>query len=171
MFKARVTLAATLCGNYGIYNGFELLEHEAIPGKEEYLHSEKYELKVLDWNRPGNIKPYIGRLNRIRKSNPALLQTSRLRFAQIDDNDVIGFVKEAVDGDNAVAVAVALSKDGPREFWFHFGDTDIGPAESRRRVKSIQNLITGEQHMLEWGGVRLRIDPREDPALLFRCFA
>jgi starch synthase (maltosyl-transferring) len=171
IFKARVTLAATLSGNYGIYNGFELLEHEPIPGKEEYLHSEKYEVKVRDWNKPGNIKDYIGRLNRIRRDNPALLQTSRLRFAQVDDKDVIGFVKEAVDGGNAVAVAVALSKDGPREFWFHFGDIDIGPADSRHRVKSIQNLITGEQHVLEWGGVRLRVDQREDPALLFRCFA
>ena len=50
-FKARVALAATLSGSYGIYNGFELLEHEAIPGKEEYLNSEKYELKVRDWDR------------------------------------------------------------------------------------------------------------------------
>jgi starch synthase (maltosyl-transferring) len=171
MFKARVALAATLSGNYGIYNGFELLEHEAIPGKEEYLHSEKYELKVRNWSKPGNIKPYIGRLNRIRKSNPALLQASRLRFAQIDDKDVIGFVKEAVAGDNAVAVAVALAKEGPREFWFHFGDIDIGPSEARHRIKSIQNLITGEQHVIEWGGVRLRIDQQQDPALLFRCLA
>ena len=96
MFKARVALAATLSGNYGIYNGFELLEHEPIPGKEEYLNSEKYELKVRDWNKPGNIKDYIGRLNRIRRGNPALLQTSNLRFAQVDDDEVIGFVKESV---------------------------------------------------------------------------
>ena len=96
IFKARVALAATLSGNYGIYNGFELIEHEPIPGKEEYLNSEKYELKVRDWNKPGNIKSYIGRLNRIRRGNPALLQTSRLRFAQVDDEEVIGFVKESL---------------------------------------------------------------------------
>ncbi len=80
VFKARVALAATLSGSYGIYNGFELLEHEAIPGKEEYLNSEKYELKVRDWDRPGNIKDYIACLNRIRRDNAALLQTSNLRF-------------------------------------------------------------------------------------------
>jgi starch synthase (maltosyl-transferring) len=171
IFKARVALAATLSGNYGIYNGFELLEHEPIPGREEYLNSEKYELKVRDWNEPGNIKDYIGRLNTIRRSNPALLQTARLRFAQIDDKDVIGFVKESVDGSNAVAVAVALAKEGPREFWFHFGDIDIGPRQSRRHVKSIENLVTGERYVLEWGGVRLRIDQQQDPALLFRCWA
>ena len=59
MFKSRLALAATLSGNYGIYNGFELLEHEPIPGREEYLDSEKYEIKTRDWNKPGNIKPYI----------------------------------------------------------------------------------------------------------------
>jgi starch synthase (maltosyl-transferring) len=171
IFKTRVALAATLSGNYGIYNGFELLEHEPIPGKEEYLNSEKYELKVRDWGRPGNIKGYVARLNRIRRANAALLQSNNLRFAQIDDNEVIGFVKESVARDNAVAVAVALTKAGPREFWFHFGDIEIGPSTSRRRVKSIENLITGERHVLEWGGIRLRIDQQQDPALLFRCFA
>jgi starch synthase (maltosyl-transferring) len=169
IFKARVALAATLSGNYGIYNGFELLEHEPIPGREEYLNSEKYELKVRNWNKPGNINDYISCLNSIRRSNPALLQTARLHFAQIDDKDVIGFVKESADGTNAVAVAVALAKEGPREFWFHFGDLDIGPRDSRGRIKSIENLLTGERHVLEWGGVRLRIDQQNDPALLFRC--
>ena len=113
IFKARVALAATLAGNYGIYNGFELLEHEPIPGKEEYLNSEKYELKVRDWDKEGNIKNYIGHLNWLRKSNPALLQTSNLRFAQVDDSEVIGYVKESADGNNAVAVAVALTKVRP----------------------------------------------------------
>src|SRR5207245_2128518 len=102
--------------NYGIYNGFELLEHIPIPGKEEYLDSEKYEVKVRDWDKPGNIKSYIGQLNRLRRRNPALLQTSNLRFGQVDDDEVIGFVKESVSGDNAVAVAIALNKAGPREF-------------------------------------------------------
>jgi len=170
MFKARVALAATLSGNYGIYNGFELLEHTPIPGREEYLNSEKYELKVRDWNQPGNIKDYISRLNHIRRANPALQQTSNLRFAQIDDGEVTGFVKESFRGDNAVAVAVALAKDGPREFWFQFGDIEIGPRAARGRVRAIKNLITGEQHTLEWGGVRLRIDQQQDPALLFACF-
>ena len=170
IFKARVALAATLSGNYGIYNGFELLEHEPIPGKEEYLNSEKYELKVRDWNQPGNIKTYVGGLNRMRRNNAALLQSKNLRFAQVDDTEVIGFVKESASGDNAVAVAVALTPAGPREFWFHFGDIEIGPSTERGRVKFIENLVSGERHVLEWGGVRLRIDQQQDPALLFRCF-
>jgi starch synthase (maltosyl-transferring) len=171
IFKARLALAATLSGNYGIYNGFELLEHEPIPGKEEYLDSEKYELKTHDWNKPGNIKNYIGQLNWLRKANAALQQTADLRFATLDDEEVIGFVKESPARDNAVAVAIALSKTGPRQFWFHFGDIEIGPEGARARVAAIENLVTGERITIEWGGVRLRIDPAQDPALLFRCFA
>jgi starch synthase (maltosyl-transferring) len=169
VFKSRVALAATLSGNYGIYNGFELIEHEPIPGKEEYLNSEKYEIKIRDWNKDGNIKTYIGHLNWLRQSNTALQQTSNLRFTAVDDNDVIGFVKESPAGDNAVAVAIALNRGGTRQFWFHFGDIEIGPQHDRRRVRAIENLITGEQHTIEWGGVRLRVEPDQDPALLFRC--
>jgi starch synthase (maltosyl-transferring) len=171
MFKARVALAATLSGNYGVYNGFELLEHAPIPGREEYLDSEKYELKTRDWDAPGNIKAYIRRLNQLRKENDALLQTGNLRFAQIDDGEVIGYVKESVGRDNAVAVAVALAKQGPREFWFHFGDIEIGPAGSRQRVKYVENLVTRERRMIEWGGLRLRIDQDQDPAVFMRCHA
>jgi starch synthase (maltosyl-transferring) len=170
IFKARVALAATLSASYGIYNGFELLEHEPIPGTEEYLDSEKYQIKVRDWNRPGNIKEYIGRLNRLRRGNPALQQTANLRFVQIDDDDVIGFVKESTANDNAVAVAIALVQAPPRQFWLHFGDLEIGPPGERRHIREIENLVTGERHQIEWGGVRLTIDRNQDPALLFRCF-
>ena len=168
-FKSRVALAATLSSNYGIYNGFELLEHEPVAGREEYLNSDKYEIKVRDWNKRGNIKDYIGRLNRIRRENAALLQTSDLRFAQLDHDEVIGFVKESVDHDNAVAVAVALSGPSSRTFWFHLGEITVGPPDNRQPVRSIVNLATGQRHVIEWGGVRLTIDPATDPALLFRC--
>jgi starch synthase (maltosyl-transferring) len=168
LFKARFALAATLSSNYGIYNGFELIEHEPIPGREEYIDSEKYEIKTRDWDKPGNIKDYIGRMNAMRRANPALLQTANLRFLQVDNDNVIGFVKESVDGDNAVAVAISLSGT-PHEFWLHFGDIEIGPDDAKRPVRTIENLKTGERHLLEWNGRRLLIDPGEDPALLFRC--
>jgi starch synthase (maltosyl-transferring) len=159
-----------LSSNYGILNGFELIEHEPIPGREEYINSEKYELKVRDWNAPGNIKDYIARLNRWRRENPALLQTSDLRFVTIDDDEVTGFVKESVDRKNAVAVAVAISGRRAHNFWFHFGDLQIGPDEDRKPVRQVENLATGEMHLLEWGGLRLQID-ENDPALVFRCYA
>jgi starch synthase (maltosyl-transferring) len=168
VFKLRVALAATLSSSYGIYNGFELLEHEPIPGREEYLNSDKYEIKLRDWNKPGNIKDYIGRLNKLRRENAAFLQTSNLRFSQVDDGEVIGFVKESAAHDNAVAVAAAFGS-GARTFWFHFGDITIGPPGAAKPVRTIVNLVTGERHMTEWGGVRLTIDPATDPALIFRC--
>jgi len=169
MFKSRVALAATLSSNYGIYSGFELLEHEPLPGREEYANSEKYEIKVRDWNKRGNIKSYISRLNHLRRDNAALLQTVGLRFAQVDDGEVIGFVKESVARDNAVAVAIALTGQGPRSFWFHFGDITIGPDGDRKPVRTIVDLTSGARHAVEWGGVRLTINPSDDPALLFRC--
>jgi len=94
--------APTLSSTYGIYNGFELLEHDPIAGREEYLDSEKYQIKVRDWEKPGNIKPYIRDLNRARRANAALQQTSNLRFIPIEDGNVIGFVKESVDQTNTV---------------------------------------------------------------------
>ena len=169
-FKARFALAATLSSSYGIYNGFELIEHEPLPGKEEYAHSEKYEIKVRDWNKPGNIKDYIGALNAIRRANPALLQTADLRFLQADDPEVTGFLKESAAKDNAVAVAIALT-GARRSFWLHFGDLQIGTPAGARPVRAIENLKTGAVHTIEWGGARLTIDPQDDPALIFRCHA
>src|SRR6266404_2279608 len=152
MFKSRVALAATLSASYGIYNGFELLEHDPIPGREEYLDSEKYEIKVRD------------------RENPALQQTSQLRFLLIDDGNVIGFVKESVDQTNTVAVAIALSRE-VHEFWLPLGDVQLGSGSDRRHVAAVENLITGERYPVVWGGLRLRIDPMRDPAYLFRCLA
>jgi starch synthase (maltosyl-transferring) len=146
------------------------LEHEPIPGREEYLESEKYEVKVRDWDKPGNIKPYIRDLNRARRENAALQQTSNLRFVPIDDSNVTGFVKESVDRTNSVAVAIALSGE-VHEFWFPLGDVQVGPSGDRRHVAAVENLITGERYPVDWGGIRLRIDPARDPALLFRCLA
>jgi starch synthase (maltosyl-transferring) len=59
--------------------------------------------------------------------------------------------------------------EGAREFWLHFGDLEIGPPDARHPVRAIEDLVSGERHLLEWGGVRLRVDPAVDPALLFRC--
>lgn len=170
MFKSRVALAATLSSTYGIFNGFELLEHEALPGREEYANSDKYEIRVRDWNEPGNIKDYIRRLNEARRANPALQQTERLRFAAVDDGNVIGFLKESADGTNLVACAVALSGDH-HDFWFPLIGAEVGPPNSRRRVAAVENIATGERHAVEWDGLRLRIDPGRDPAVVLRCLA
>jgi starch synthase (maltosyl-transferring) len=170
MFKSRIALAAMLSSNYGMYNGFELLEHEPIPGREEYLDSEKYEIKVRDWEKPGNIKRYISELNRARRQNAALQQTNNLHFLGVDDGNVTAFVKESVDQSNTVAVAVALSRD-IHDFWLHLADVQVGAGDERRHVVAVENILTGERSPVEWGGIRVRIDPSRDPAALFRCLA
>nr|WP_249798218.1 maltotransferase domain-containing protein [Bradyrhizobium zhengyangense] len=170
MFKSRVALAATLSGNYGLYSGFELLEHEAVPGREEYQDSEKYQIRQRDWDKSGNIKPWITTLNRIRNDNAALQQTSNLRFLGIEDGETIAFVKEAAEPVNAIIAAIALSRHA-REIWLPLGDLTIDVGGERRHVTAIENLMTGEQSRIEWGGIKLRIDPDRDPALLFRCLA
>jgi starch synthase (maltosyl-transferring) len=170
MFKSRAALAATLSGSYGLYSGFELLEHEAVPGHEEYLDSEKYQLKQRDWDKPGNIKPWITALNRIRNDNAALQQTDNLRFLAIEDGETIAFAKEAAEPANSVVAAIALSRY-VREVWLPLGDLTIDVDGERRPVTVLENLMTGEQSRVEWGGVKLRIDPDRDPALLFRCLA
>ena len=170
MFKSRVALAATLSSNYGIYNGFELLEHEPIPGREEYLNSEKYEIKIRDWDKPGNIKDYIGRLNRIRRDNPALLQTTNLRFVQVDDDDVIGFVKESVGRDNAVAVAIALERPRPAHILAPFRrDRRSVPTASARRCVPSKISSPASGTCSNGAACACTIDPADDPALLFRC--
>jgi starch synthase (maltosyl-transferring) len=170
MFKSRVALAAMLSSNYGIYNGFELLEHEPIPGREEYLNSEKYEIKIRDWNAPGNIKPYIAALNRARRENPALLQTRNLRFLPVGSDQIVAFAKQTTDARNTVVGAIALSRDAS-EFWLPLDSVRIQVADGLSPAIAVENLMTGERHAIEWGGVRLRIDPLRDPALLFRCLA
>ena len=170
MFKSRVALAATLSGSYGIYNGFELIEHDPIPGKEEYLDSDKFAIKARDWHKPGHIKAYIRDLNRARSENAALQQTSHVHFVPVEDGNVIGFVKESVNQTNSVIVAIALSRD-VHEVWVPLGDVQVGLAGDRRNVAAVENLMTGERYPVEWGGIRLRIDPVRDPALLFRCLA
>jgi starch synthase (maltosyl-transferring) len=170
MFKSRIALAALLSSSYGIYNGFELLEHEPVPGREEYLNSEKYEIRTRDWDKPGNIKPYIAALNRARRANAALQQTRNLRFLAVDNEHITAFVKQSIDRRNTVVGAIALSRV-PSEFWLPLNDVDAAADGGFRQPAALENLITSERIPVAWGGVRLWLDPERDPALLFRCLA
>jgi starch synthase (maltosyl-transferring) len=105
-FRIRFLLAALLSSSYGIYNGFELAEARAVPGKEEYLDSEKYQYKVWDWDRPGNIKPLIRQVNLLRRRYAALQDFANARFLVAEDDDVLFFVKEATD--HAIYAAILL---------------------------------------------------------------
>ncbi len=114
-FLIRAALAATLSGLWGVYNGFELCEGTPLPGKEEYLDSEKFQIRVWDWDRPGNIVPEITRLNQIRRANPALQSQLGVTFLPAANEAVLFFEKATADRSNVVLVAVSLDPRAVQE--------------------------------------------------------
>ena len=156
-FRIRLVLAATLSSLYGIYNGFELCEATAIPGTEEYLHSEKYQYKVWDWDRPGNIKDDIARINRIRRDNPALHEFDNIRFHPASDDHVLFYGKTA--GDNVILVAVNLDPFVAREAALEF------PFDGEFEV---EELLGGESFRWQGSKQHWRFDPKVNPAAIFR---
>jgi starch synthase (maltosyl-transferring) len=114
-FIVRLVLAATLSSNYGIYGpAYELCVSEALQGQEEYLNSEKYEVKNWDRNSRGNIKEIIAQVNKIRKQNPALHHTNNLRFYTIENDALIFYAKSSEDRMNTIFVAVNLDPFHPQ---------------------------------------------------------
>jgi len=107
-YLIRAALAATLSGLWGVYNGFELCEGTPVPGKEEYLDSEKYQLRAWDWDRPGNIVPEITQLNAIRRLNPALHSHLGVTFLPASGDQVLFFEKANKDRSNIILVAISM---------------------------------------------------------------
>ncbi|HEX9956893.1 MAG TPA: alpha-1,4-glucan--maltose-1-phosphate maltosyltransferase, partial [Fibrella sp.] len=106
-FLIRYFLAATLSSNYGIYGpSFELMEHVPVPNKEEFLNSEKYEIRHWDWERTNKLTYLIGLTNRIRRENTALQQTNNITFCRIDDDYLMAYLK--VTGDNRLLIVVNM---------------------------------------------------------------
>ncbi|HVW22084.1 MAG TPA: alpha-1,4-glucan--maltose-1-phosphate maltosyltransferase [Opitutaceae bacterium] len=165
-FRIRLALAATLSPCYGIYNGFELCEARAVPGREEYQDSEKYQYKVWDWNRPGNIKDDIYRLNRLRRDSPALQLFDNLRFHEASHGSVLFYSKSSPDGSDRIAAAVSLDPRTPV-------DTDIVFPLAEWGLPPDARFVTTElfsDWRQEWAGARhrIRIDPAAQPALVWR---
>lgn len=163
-FKIRVALAATLSGVYGIYNGFELCEARAVPHSEEYLNSEKYEYKVWDWDRPGNIKSYIAALNKMRLAHAAFHDWLNLAFLPSDDDHVIFFLKRGPDRHSNVFVAINLDPFAAHRTTLTLPLRQLGLAEFEDI--EIRDLMTG--NALQWVGARqtVELDPA-DPAFIF----
>jgi starch synthase (maltosyl-transferring) len=165
-FRIRLVLAATLSPSYGIYNGFELCENRAIPGSEEYLHSEKYEYKVWDWDPPGHIKADIAAINHIRRDNPALHELTNLRFYPAEDERVLFYGKISADGANRIFVAVNLDPFAARETVIELplAALQIGEGESFK----VTELLSGAEHHWRGARQRVRLDPEANPAAIFR---
>ena len=165
-FRIRLVLAATLSPSYGIYSGFELCENRAIPCTEEYLHSEKYEYKVWDWDRPGHIKADIAAVNRIRRDNPALHLLTNLRFYLAEDDHVLFYGKISEDGANRIFIAVNLDP-----FAIHETTIELPLAALRTGAVDffrVTELLSGTEHRWQGARQRVRLDPKVNPAAIFR---
>ncbi|HEX3777813.1 MAG TPA: alpha-1,4-glucan--maltose-1-phosphate maltosyltransferase [Polyangiaceae bacterium] len=164
-FRLRLLLAATLSPTYGIYSGYELCENVPVHhGSEEYLDSEKYEIRVRDWNAPGNIKQDISKLNRIRREQPALHALTNVSFLNTDFEQILAYRKWAPG--NELIIVVNLDPHLMHETMVEvpIDQLGIGPGEAYEMA----DLLTGARYI--WRGARnyVRLDPTERVGHVFR---
>jgi starch synthase (maltosyl-transferring) len=164
----RLILAATLSSNYGIYGpAFELMESTpAHPGTEEYLNSEKYELKQWNTSSTGSMQKIIKRVNKLRKENRALQNTRTLLFHPIDNEALLCYSKRSADLENIILVVVNLDPNHTQAGWVHLPLEKFGldPHEPFQ----VYDLLSGAFFL--WSGERnfVEIDPGVMPAHIFR---
>lgn len=163
-FITRVTLAATMSSVYGIYSGFELCEATPVPGKEEYLNSEKYEYKVWDWDRAGNISAFIARLNEIRREHPALQEYENLRFHHADDDNILCYGKSSGDGSDNVLVVVNLDPFQEHQATISLPDELF--ADSEHEQVHVQELLTGESYLWTGRNQSISLNPTLNPVTI-----
>ena len=167
-FVARLVLAATLGANYGIYGpAFELCENVARqPGSEEYLDSEKYELKHWDLTQRDSLKELIALVNRIRGDNRALQSDRSLRFHQVDNSELICFSKQTEDLTNVIVVVVNLDPHHSQSGWIELDAASLGLEP--QQPYQMHELLTGARYL--WHGARnfVQLDPASVPAQIFR---
>ncbi|MCI0546598.1 MAG: alpha-1,4-glucan--maltose-1-phosphate maltosyltransferase [Candidatus Rokubacteria bacterium] len=165
-FRLRAALAATLSPLWGIYSGFELCEAAALSGTEEYLDSEKYQLRPRDWDAPGNIKDEIARLNRIRRENPALQRLGPVTFYATDSPHVLVYSRVGPGGDNALLVAANLDPFAPREARVEVPAADLGLDEAE--TYELHELLTGSRRLARGSSHVIQLDPGEAPVAIWR---
>ncbi len=147
-FLIRAALAATLSGLWGIYSGFELCEAAALPGREEYLDSEKYAIKPRDWNAPGNIIAEIAQLNALRKSEPALQTHLGLTFYNAFNPNILYFAKHAPGDSSRILVAISLDSHAAQDADFEIPLWEWGIADNG--ALAVEDLLSGARFV--WQG-------------------
>jgi starch synthase (maltosyl-transferring) len=167
-FVARLILAATMSPLYGIYGpAFELMERAPRePGSEEYLHSEKYELRSWPIGRRGSLAPLIGIVNRVRRENPALHDLRNLRFSGTDNDAIVCYHKASADRSNAILVLVNLDPAHRQSCFTDLWLEELGLEPGEPFV--VHDLMTGKR--FRWEGRRnyVELDPAKLPAHVFR---
>jgi starch synthase (maltosyl-transferring) len=167
-FLTRFTLAATLGASYGIYGpAYELLEHRPRQtGSEEYLDSEKYQLRQWELDRADSLRDYVARVNRIRRDNPALHHDWNLRFVPIDNPELLAYARTLPDLSNVLLIVVNLDPHHVQSGWI---DVPLDAFRVDRELPyQMHDLLTGAHYL--WHGPRnfVRLDPDSGPAHVFR---
>jgi starch synthase (maltosyl-transferring) len=165
-FQSRLVLAATLAGNWGMYNGFEICESQAVPGKEEYMHSEKYEIRAWDFDQPGHIKDDIRAVNRIRRENPAFRNFTGLTFYNFWNDNVLYYGKYTADLSSFVLVFVSLDPDHPQEGHYEVPLWEFGLPD--QASVGATDLLQGTDFGLDGKVHHLRLDPHQRPYAIWR---
>ncbi|HTU47543.1 MAG TPA: alpha-1,4-glucan--maltose-1-phosphate maltosyltransferase [Bryobacteraceae bacterium] len=167
-FTIRLLLAATLGANYGIYGPpFELMESRPVrPGSEEYLDSEKYQIRHWDLERPDSLRELIALVNRIRRENPALQSDWGLDFHPTDNEQLICYSKRSADGSNLVVMVVNLDPHHTQAGFVTLPLAELKIEEDR--PYQANDLLTGARYV--WNGPRnyVELNPASIPAHIFR---
>lgn len=165
-FMIRAVLAATMSPLYGIYSGYELCENEALPGREEYVDSEKYQYKERDWDAPGNIKEWITRLNEIRKTNRALQFKDNLRFYHADNDSILFYGKMTAARDNIILVVVNLDPHMKQHSFVDVPIDQFGSIDGD--VYQVHDLLSDARYIWRDRRNYIELDPEIQPAHVFR---
>ncbi len=165
-FLVRAVLAATLSSNFGIYGpAFELGVAAAVPHTEEYLNSEKYEIKRWDWNKEGHLKGILARLNQIRRENPSLHLTRNIRFCRIENDNLLCFYKATEDLSNIILVVVNLDPSQTQSGRLQVPIDELGIDKDRAYIA--HDLLSGNTSNWQGETSYLVLSPNNSPAHIF----
>jgi starch synthase (maltosyl-transferring) len=168
VFTARLVLAATLAANYGIYGPtYELLESAPRePGSEEYRDSEKYQLRHWTINTPDSLWSLIARMNRIRRENAALQSDGGLHFCDIDNDQLIAYLKIDARSGNVILTVVNLDPHQPQSGWV---DLDIDALKlDAEQPYQVHDLLSEQRYIWRGRHNYVMLDPQRAPAHVFR---
>jgi starch synthase (maltosyl-transferring) len=162
-FKLRLVLAATLVPSYGVYSGYELMENEpASEFNEEYLHSEKYEVKTRNWARADSLAPFITRVNELRRRHPAFAELRNLQFVDVSNDAIIAYAKRTADGADVTLTVVNLD---PREVHDGVLGLDLaGLGLTPDTPFEAHDELTDTTYVWHGPNPYVRLDPAVEPA-------
>ena len=166
-FKIRLALAGTMTANYGIYGpAFEVCENRALKeGSEEYLNSEKYQIREWDLNSPYSIKDWIRRVNHARREHPALQSNKSIRFHQVDNEQIICYTKQTEDLSDVMLTVVNLDPHNTQSGWLHLPLESLGI--NPNQPYQVHDLLNDAQYTWEGGSNYVELNPHVAPAHLF----